>query len=896
MSVPVPDKLIDLLHEEHTIRSILFTDDSCRVMNKNFYNFDFDLSKNKSVKELRNEKQKQVSDRASKLIAKQYRQVSIQLHPDHHGEKFRKEFDALQVAYEILKESESRGEYMDSMVAVIEKCRKAKMGDSEDNGGSQDTPKNGGGGTTSKDASLNTGNLLQMANTSFISDYMKKKETKDSNWRRYKEKTGKKSKNLYLEASIFSQPPKSLRMVTTGGTARKRLNGTVVRTVRLPPLSQSTGPRFQELCRTISIYTESQAPDGSDILLLKMTSDELKAAFDEDDSGWITADIKLPDFGTWNVYWLATLEDASNGNTLTETPKSSPTHICCETSRAFDARKRLPGLVTEAKKMYGSLGSICRQWDNFNDSVVVTSSSVKLEAQEQKLSHLASQLNKASDLTHRLYITLEDMGWSREEAFSRQKELHELVRCVAEADLVKSKASAHVERSRKRQGMKSFRSLVADLIENKDLNSWIKSVTQEEITASGGDLNRLYQILMEGKSVNFLDIERMSSLWTASNRIDLFSEKQSKSLLGRAMDMNQSLQLDLPQMAGLNKKSKKDESEEILPLETAVILIGLKQRADLNGKEAKYMGIGGHGRFNILVDGSLYALKLENFIVTTATLHAAGGAVESKPKSQEEWQDCAPKVVQKKTKAKTASAATKTKASNYVPPGRDSSHKPRAAIGKVNKSHKEIVMWLPKEVYPRFIGRNAKNIHDMGRSTRTRMWVDVNTKEKPGFVALKIEGSDYTIGIAQENVKVFLEKVGPLYVKKKETNALPPKPTIVHETEQTKVSGKKGAHKTVEHIPDRPPKPSKIVNVATKKIASTTIAKKPKVPTAGESDASPIRSLPSSGGVASAAKVDAAVVTPSKEGTKKVEQPGSSPPGTGNILTSKINSGANAAE
>ena len=47
--------MIEALHEEYTIRSILLTDDTCRLMNKNFIGFDLDMSKNKNVKEIRRE-------------------------------------------------------------------------------------------------------------------------------------------------------------------------------------------------------------------------------------------------------------------------------------------------------------------------------------------------------------------------------------------------------------------------------------------------------------------------------------------------------------------------------------------------------------------------------------------------------------------------------------------------------------------------------------------------------------------------------------------------------------------------------------------------------------------------------------------------------------------------
>jgi curved DNA-binding protein CbpA len=780
--VPISDELINALHEEHTIRSIINTDDACRIMNKNFYNFDFDMSKNKSVKVVRNDKHKAAADDVNKLIARQYRQVTVHLHPDHHGEIFRQEFDALQVAYEILKDAESRGDYVDSMVTVIEKCKKMRMGPESpfsagfmgDDGFHQDKVRDSEETCTDlelsrptrlversrpqKSLEQKTIELLQMANTSFISDYMKKKEKKDSNWRRYKEKTGKKAR-LYLEASMFGQPPKALRV--DKGDGRKRLNGTLKRTVRLPPLSQSTGPGYQELCRGVSVYAESHTAGDPDHLLLELKGDNLKAAFDVGDSGWITTDIRLPDFGTFNVYWFATLEDASSetASHLVNTPKSSLTQILCETSRAFDARKRLPGLVTEAKKVCGSLRSACRQWDNASDSVVVTSSSRKLQDLERKFSHLDRQISKANEMAEQMYITFEDIGWRREEAFSRQKELNELVQSVAEASLVKDRASSHIVRSQKRHVMKSFKQLVVDMIESNDMSSWIQSVEEKEIIALGGDMNRLYQLLMEGKAYNSSSIDYMTSLLNASNRSDLFSKKQCKALLAKSMKMDQSLQPIFQQIRAANNGVSKDAEvilgEEIMPLETPVALTGLKERSDLNGQNGKYMGIGDCGRFNILVNGNLYALKLENFVVNSPLFQH-----EFKSNVQESWKDCAPKVVQKAPK-KATTQISESSTSKQTLHGKHTSFQGKAKPPKgktSNKMFKEEIIWLPKELQGKFIGTKAQNIFAMATATQTRMYVDGTVTEKPGYSALRIEGPPNNIEIAKERVQLFLDK------------------------------------------------------------------------------------------------------------------------------------------
>ncbi|KAL3916365.1 MAG: hypothetical protein SGILL_005214 [Bacillariaceae sp.] len=719
-----------------------------------------------------------------------------------------------------------------------------------------------------------TAELLQMANTTFIRDYMESKQKKDSNWRRYKEKTGKKSK-LYLEASMFSQPPKALRIATGGGQGRKRLNGTVTRTVRLPPLTQNTGLSYQELCRGISIYSDSPTAGEPDILLLELKGEKLKEAFDTGDSGWITTDIQLPEFGTWNVYWFATLEDASaqTDAKLVNTPKSSPTHVLCETSRAFDARKRLPGLVTESKKVGGTLRSTCRQWENINDSVMITSSSTKLQDFEGRFSNLVRQVNKASDLAEKMYITLEDMGWRREEAFSRQKELNDLVRLVAEASMVKEMASGHVERSRKRQGMKSFKLLVADMIENKDLSSWIQSVQEKDIVASGGDLNRLYQMLMEGKAANSSSFERMSSLMSASKRNDLFSEKQCKALLEKAMEMDESLELMHPRALGSKsvQEAAAIQSEEILPLSAPVELSGLKLRSDLNGRKGNYVGLGENGRYNIDIDGTVYSLKLDNFLVTDPALkHLIDLSPKKKKNGDETWKDCAPKVVNANQKA-SVSSTSGSKKSDEASSEIDTVYRPKGKRPKGRnssiKTFKEEIVWFPEDLKGRFIGTKAERIHALGTQTQTRMFVDATTKGEAGLVALRIEGPPNNIEIAKEHVRLFLEKEAEEKKKKMESKAAKSKSSVGQTQKKQpvptarKLLKKKDQKKGIAPPPNRVQETATFAAAVSRSIVSSSAAK----PTVEKGATQPTKVMP---------KVKRSPVT------EKAVKPGASSEGT----------------
>ncbi|KAG7347899.1 hypothetical protein IV203_016604 [Nitzschia inconspicua] len=165
----------------------------------------------------------------------------------------------------------------------------------------------------------------------------------------------------------------------------------------------------------------------------------------------------------------------------------------------------------------------------------------------------------------------------------------------------------------------------------QELKHWVQSVQESDIMKAGGTCNRLYQLLMEGKSPNTIRMDRISMLKCASLRYDLFSEKQCIGLaskangIGSLTDRNErpispKEVSDRRMFSGPENKSE-DLSEvlqdNLMPLGTIVILQDLEQRPDLNGESGKHMGIGEHGRHNIQLSDGCFALKLEIFFVAS---------------------------------------------------------------------------------------------------------------------------------------------------------------------------------------------------------------------------------------------------------------------------------------
>lgn len=810
---PLSKDLISALHQEHTIRSLLKTDEACREIYKRDKSFPLDLSKSKSLKSIRQEKQAEATKATGKLIAKQYRQMTLHLHPDRHGETFRREFDALQVACEILKDPSSRAEYIDTMIEVIEKCKsEGGKGPSSSHGGA-DTTSNENDlvqepstaivaktempalQSSSRSAPTKGNDFLQMANTAFIVAFMTKKEKQDNGWKRYKEKTGRKSE-LYLEASIFSQPPKALRLDIERSKTMKR-NGLTTRVVKLPPLSSNNVSQYQEACSSISIYATSNEPDKPDVLLSKLKGKFLADAFDIDKSGWVTTKITLPDFGVWNVYWLASLEyaPATTPSKTRDSPKSGLTEIICETSEEYDSRARLPTLVSKARQVCSAIQSSVNQW---NVTTTTISSASRLKEYEQKHAHLTRQISDGQDLTENLWTTFEQAGYGREVAFSRQKELNDLVLALEEAKIAKGEVLDLIQRIQSRQTLKGFKRLVADIAKQKELAVWIQSVRKSDVTSAGGTCNRLYQLLMEGKAQQSEMSDNIAVFLGASGRKDLFSEKQCSALASKAKELgctiNERKQPCQSKSEGPKKKDLKPESthdeipvvflrQDVLELGTVVVLQGLKQRPDLNGMSGRYVGVGEFGRYNILLPSGCLALKLENFVMAQSEIQErhvqTNVGVEDVftplrsemkrlktpkydgiPSNQSVDLDGGTKVDLKTAQSSCCSKNSKRVAAHSAQKN-EVQGKGKEATGKSsNRDTAEVFMWLPEHIFPRFIGRNGENIHAVSMETRTRMFVDKTIKNARGHVALRVEGTSNAIRKATKRVEAFLQKAG----------------------------------------------------------------------------------------------------------------------------------------
>merc|ERR1711865_1237390 len=86
----------------------------------------------------------------------------------------------------------------------------------------------------------------------------------------------------------------------------------------------------------------------------------------------------------------------------------------------------------------------------------------------------------------------------------------------------------------KRDVRQEFRRFLASQLECGLGEDLICNVSREELSEKGGDSNRLYQLLIEGKKTSSLAFNE-SVLAAAERRDDLFSKKQRETLHDKIM-------------------------------------------------------------------------------------------------------------------------------------------------------------------------------------------------------------------------------------------------------------------------------------------------------------------------------------------------------------------------
>ena len=119
---------------------------------------------------------------------------------------------------------------------------------------------------------------------------------------------------------------------------------------------------------------------------------------------------------------------------------------------------------------------------------------------------------------------------------------------------------ANNKRQEKKVDVKRFKAYIASVVEGDDPMAWMKNVTSAELSNEGGDVNRLYQLFIEGKGQLALRFDS-DVFKEASLREDLFSAKQRKDLAAKGGE-TAAMEAQEEEEANAVEETKKAEEAE----------------------------------------------------------------------------------------------------------------------------------------------------------------------------------------------------------------------------------------------------------------------------------------------------------------------------------------------
>lgn len=125
-------------------------------------------------------------------------------------------------------------------------------------------------------------------------------------------------------------------------------------------------------------------------------------------------------------------------------------------------------------------------------------------------------------------------------------------------------ADAAKKRRDKKDDVRRFKSYIASILEADDPVAWMREVTIAELYREGGDVNRLYQLFIEGKGKFVLAFD--TEMYTeASLREDLYSAKQRKDLAlkGEEAAAIEAKEEEEATYAEVKRKAEEEEFEKL---------------------------------------------------------------------------------------------------------------------------------------------------------------------------------------------------------------------------------------------------------------------------------------------------------------------------------------------
>jgi hypothetical protein len=795
---------------------------------------------------------------ATKAVSRHYRRTSVTVHPDRFGDTYQVEFDALKDAYEVLGDPLMRCSYVEALLGVMEKL-------------GRDTP------------------LIRDAHESWVRD---NHATAQAN---LSQKAPTATRHMYLEGGLRSNIPRSVIIMKSN--LKTRLVHLALNTMR-------PHQEFRNFCTAIVILA---AEGGGDeyITLGELRGQQLEKAFIlGDDSETLKVGVTLPDHGIWAVRWYASLE-IDGVPRLTERSYSREIDMTDPEVRQLQAQK--PALQRLARKQTGQLKSL------INQLLAHQSSSSNREEIESRYWNLHQVISQARTTQQRLLAALHALRENEESCV----EIPPLAAILGQAIIEKTKLDDIIAANQKKDTLKGFKQSIAAMIESGEAAEWMLSVDENELVNHGGEPNRLYQLLVEGKKANSILLDA-TALGNAAGRTDLFSKKQCEALVNRRNEVHELMVIETERMvkeaaeqeAAEKARREMERRGQLMARGTVVKLHGLKSKPELNGSIGVYMGLGQGDRYVVRLYGvgkevSLLATNFEKIdessfkafeepVVSECDSTAQPVKMDQIPYQSPSCWACAKCSFQHDGPLAATTqcdmcdtprgpltgsfAAARSMTPTPSVPGPSQRREVPASAPKSKAKATKTIVWIRKKDVSVFIGPKGKHVREMlATSGARKISADQTAASRDGMCPIHIEGNPGSVQKAVAMVEKFSQDAS---VKK--TTSLPSKlpnaPTPVPTTNKLNLTPSATTNMIVAPTTKSNLRPSATTNT----IPATTTNKRNLTPSA-TTNTSPATTTnkshltPSATTNATAAQATKSHLRPSVETTNTTTAPRSSP-------------------
>jgi hypothetical protein len=387
--------------------------------------------------------------------------------------------------------------------------------------------------------------------------------------------------------------------------------------------------QFLQYCKVIHVFAEQvDDAEAKEIHIAKISEEELATAHER---FGIEVTLNLPHSGIWDIRWCFTM--ITEGVTR-NSPRSEDTRVDVMSTKQRRLRESFHGFEALARKRVSTIHSILHK--------LKASRSISQSETDDLYALLFKAVTKGRDAEYHLKKSMRLCGETSSAGLSALQE------ALEQTNEPMSKLEDTVAFQTRKAGLKSFKAKIHSMVEFGEMGPFLSSVTDEELMEMQGDANRLYQLLIEAKKANSIELVDAFTLDAAVLRSDLFTPKQCATLAKRRDDV-EAMVAEEAERAGKEAKKQKEAEESRRQLEARasgsgmergqiVAIHGLKSQTELNRSLAIYMGLGNGDRHIVRLYGGNkdISLRKANF----SKWEERGEKLNAGPNASESW-NCA---------------------------------------------------------------------------------------------------------------------------------------------------------------------------------------------------------------------------------------------------------------